>query len=409
MNFKDILKLNHGEGISDEELKERNELTNAILLSHQISYLWWRVIDSLKVTKLYGGFLRTVFVTIGKLFLFIIFFYGFILLITGVFNLLFQQYVTFSNYFNSFFYLAQAALQDYELIPIWSKYLKFALIFFMIICTLILMNLIIALATRIYDDVDENITPEHRGNLIKIYEYMRGDENYAIFKFLHAPFNVIQLPFSLIVLFADNKVYWNEVGCKISFLFIGLFYFIIFVFFNTIRMPYILIKQILINSFKYNSSFTKLCTWIIIGWFYMIYYYILDIIYYWYYVFREQTQTEKPEELEHKNIAEMRQLYSVLISEIADMVDNNRKSQGYSVVDIISGWLSRFVKKPSMETINRMHKKSIMHKKLDKESISSKDSIRIRSMYDSQPQKVSIFDHFRKILVFVNKFINKDG
>ena len=101
-------------GDSESDLQKK-ELINAFLLSYQFIFLWYKIIDSLKATKTFGGFLRTIIVIFKKIFLIIVFFYCFILLMTGVFNLLFQQTTQFQSYFDSFFYLAQAALQEYEL------------------------------------------------------------------------------------------------------------------------------------------------------------------------------------------------------------------------------------------------------------------------------------------------------
>ena len=87
----------------DEETMKKKELIDAILLSYQFTFLWYKIIDSLKATKTYGGFLRTIIVIFRKMFLVIVFFFCFILLMTGVFNLLFQQTVQFQSYFDSFF------------------------------------------------------------------------------------------------------------------------------------------------------------------------------------------------------------------------------------------------------------------------------------------------------------------
>ena len=105
------------------------------------------------------------------------------------------------------------------------------------VCTLVLINLIIAYATRIYDEADDDVTPEHRSNLVKLYEYLRWDENYGLFKFLFAPFNVIQLPFSFFILFPEDKRYWTEKFTRILFFPISTCFFIVFIIYNTIKLP----------------------------------------------------------------------------------------------------------------------------------------------------------------------------
>jgi hypothetical protein len=221
------------------------ELTNAILLSCQICYLWWRVIDSLKSTKVYGGFLRSVFVVVRRLFLLVIFLYCFVLVLTGCFNLLFQQYTQFQSYFSSFFYLSQAALQQYNLESDWTTFINFSIMFFVGICTLILINLIIAYATKIYDEVDDDVEPEHMGNMIKLYEYLKWDEDYGIFKFLHAPLNIIQIPISVLILFSDNKKYWTDIFTKFLYFFIAILFFVLLIIWNAVRIPYVYIYYLL--------------------------------------------------------------------------------------------------------------------------------------------------------------------
>jgi hypothetical protein len=397
----------------DADDQQNRELMSAILLSHQISFLWWRVIDSLKATRLYGGFLRTVFVTISKLFLFLVFFYCFIIMVTGIFNLLFQQYTQFATYYDTFFYLVQAALQSYSFLPMWSQYLKFSLLFFMIICTVILMNLIIALTTKIYDDVDEHIQSEHRSNLIKIYEYLRFDENFGIFKFLSAPFNIIQIPFSLIVLFSENKLYWNELSCSICFITIALFYFILFLIYSTVRIPFALIYQIFINCTRY-ASLSRICTWVLLGWIYCIYYYLVDLVNFWYYAFRLQIPAEDKELAERQKLLEMRKLYSILIKDIAEIVENDKKSYKFSVGDLFASWFKKAGSKSSNLVENRIHKKLIVTSKYNYEKKSSSSSnIQIRSSHASLikglSDKISIWDHFKKGLAFIEKFCDKDG
>jgi hypothetical protein len=392
---------------------QSHELMSAILLSHQISFLWWRVIDSLKATKLYGGFLRTVFVTISKLFLFLIFFYCFIIMITGIFNLLFQQYTQFATYYATFFYLVQAALQSYDFLPMWSKYLKFSLLGFMIICTVILMNLIIALTTKIYDDVDENIQSEHRSNLIKIYEYLRFDENYGIFKFLSAPFNVIQIPFSLIVLFSENKSYWNELSCSICFILIALFYFIVFLIYNTIKFPFSLLYQIFINSSRYDTTLTRIFVWVFLGWFFCLYYYVMDLVCFWYYAYRKQVSAEVKDNTENQNILEMRKLYATLIKDIAEIVECDKKSTKFSVGDLLASWFKKAGTKSSNLVENRIHKKSIVTSKYSERKSSPNNSFVMRSSHATLIKnlcsKVSILEHFKKGLAFIQKFCDRDG
>lgn len=403
--------------IIDETDELQSELVNAILLSLQISFLWWKVIDSLKATKNYGGFLRTVFLLVKKMFLLVCVFYCFIILCTGIFNLLFQQYTQFQTYFGSFFYLGQAALQQYSLDPQWTVFLNFFLMFFMGICTLILINLIIALATKIYDDVDDNIEPEHRGNLIKIYEYLNWDEDYGIFKFLHAPFSLIQLPMSILVLFAEDKKYWSDKFCKIGFFMISIIYFILFLFLELIKMPYVYIHYLLVQPIRYGNAFKKIISWILIGWLVIIVQFLIDIYKFWALSYRKQYSVEDDDK-KTDQILEYRKLFSNLIGDISERVDVEKKLKKFSIADLVSGWLNRMSSKVNslvtQDENNRMHKRTLILKKYkSSNSDTLKNEFTTRNshanIFKGVNSKVTIFDHFQNILQFLTKFADKEG
>lgn len=395
--------------------KYSNELADAILLSIQIAFLWWKVIDSLKATKIYGGFLRTVFISVKKLFLLVCFFYCFIIVCTGVFNLLFQQYTQFQNYFDSFFYLCQAALQQYTLDPSWTIFLNFSLMVVMGICTLILTNLIIALATKIYNDIDDNIEPEHRGNLITIYEYLNWDENYGIFKFLHAPFNLIQLPFSIFILFSDNKKYWTEIFCKILYFFIACSYFLALIVINLIRAPFVYLHLVLIHPYRYGSYFKKTIIGLLFGLFFISYYFILDLIKFWNLAYRKQFKMDNGKDKTAAKILEFKKLFSNLIADISERVDSDKRLKKFSIVDLVSGWLIRMSTKSgglvTQDEINRMHKRSLIIKKYRNSSIAVGDYNRSShaSIFKTVNSKISIFEHFTNILYFLTKFADNEG
>jgi len=396
---------------------ETNELINAILLSYQIGYQWYRVIDGLKATKMYGGFLRTVFVLIKKMFLLVCFFYCFILLCTGVFNLLFHQYRQFKTYFNSFFYLAQAALQQYDLDIQWTKFLNFSLMIVMIISTLILMNLIIALATKIYDDVDEHIEPEHRGNLVKIYEYLRYDENYGIFKFVSSPFNFLAIPFMFLILFVDDKKYWDDIFTRIIYFPVALSFYVLFIFINTIRLLYVYIHQLIMVPIRYEFNVKTYLIIIFLGPFLYFYYYALDLVYFWYYAYQTQNQSDKETSKAKDKILEFRELFSLLFYDISETVEKEKKNKKFSIGELVSGWLENLnsqIPKKGSEENNRMHKKSLIQKKYRNSTVClNPNDVNYRTshatLFRNYNNKISITEHLHKIFGFLVRFADREG
>jgi hypothetical protein len=397
-----------------EEDKDSLQMADAILISIQIAYLYWRVIDTLKSTKSYGGFLRTVFVVIRKLFLLVMFVYCFVLVFTGCFNLLFQQYNQFSSYFDTFVFLIQAALQQYSLETVWPPFLNFALMFFIGICTLILINLIIAYATKIYDEVDDNIEPEHRGNLIKLYEYLNWDENIGIFKFLHAPLNLIQIPFSILVIFSDNRKYWNDLFTKFLYFFIALLYFVIFIIINLLYIPYVYLYFLFVQPIRYGNPIKKISIWLLFGPFYVLYYFILDLFKFWYFTFRPQPKMKETREKTSERILEFRKLFANLISDISERVDTEKKLKKFSIIELVSHWLLHMSTKVNtivaQDENNRMHKRSLIIKKYRSNSTAAEIFRNSHAqIFKNMNSKISIFEHFTSILYFLTKFADKEG
>ena len=402
----------------DEETMKKKELIDAILLSYQFTFLWYKIIDSLKATKTYGGFLRTIIVIFRKMFFVIVFFFCFILLMTGVFNLLFQQTVQFQSYFDSFFYLAQAAQQEYELGERWNQFVNFSLIIYMGVCTLVLINLIIAYATRIYDEADDDVTPEHRSNLVKLYEYLRWDENYGLFKFLFAPFNVIQFPFSIFILFPEDKRYWTEIFTRILFFPIATCFFLLFIIYNTIKFPVALFHLIVIQPFKYGFTPKKMLIHIFFGPFIFLLYYFRDMSNFWEYAYMPPFESNDEKDNATQEIIEFRKTFATLIDVVSNRVENDKKCKRFYIPELLSSWLTvitQNVKNVSKVQIqNRMHRRFLIARKY--KNFSNKNGIdRINrkphgDIYQTPDNEtISIYEQFKKNFDFLYRFADKDG
>ena len=249
VNQETLKKTNKSESFYEQDL----ELSNSISLSIIILIMWFKVFNSFNSNKIIGGFIRTMILLVKKMFFIVVFFYAFILMCTGIFNMYFGDSQKFNSYLNAWFYLFQASLQQFDFGDDFGKPLKFAISIYMIICTSIMINLIIAYSTNIYKSVDENVDSEYRASLIEIYEYFRWNKDYGLFKFFHAPFNVIQFPLCFFVLIADKKKYWTNIFSKILYFFLALLYFIIFCIINIILMVWSYIYSIFYLKFRLLS------------------------------------------------------------------------------------------------------------------------------------------------------------
>ena len=410
-------------GDSESDLQKK-ELINAFLLSYQFIFLWYKIIDSLKATKTFGGFLRTIIVIFKKIFLIIVFFYCFILLMTGVFNLLFQQTTQFQSYFDSFFYLAQAALQEYELGERWNQFVNFTLIIFMGICTLVLINLIISYETRIYNEADNDVIPENRANLIKLYEYLRWDENYGIFKFLFAPLNVFQLPFSLFILFPDNKKFWTEIFTKILYFPVAFFYFILFIFYSILKIPLVLFYIILIYPLIYTKNIKKILLHIFLGPILIMFYFFWDLCNFWKYVYKKPFDSGKFKKSNKKEISEFKKNFTSLINVISNRVEKDKKSKRFFIVELLSSWLDSISQKKNYQKedaiSNRIHQRFIRNRKNknnntiiynDKKNSDENNNILLekKTEISTEIEAISIKEQFKKNFDFLFQLADKDG
>ena len=405
-------------GESERDFKNK-ELINAILLSYQFAFLWIKILDSFKATQTYGGFLRTIEVIFRKMFLVMVFFYCFILLMTGVFNLLFQQTLQFQSYFDSFFYLAQAAQQQYEIGDRWNMFVKFALIIYMGVCTLVLINLIITLATRIYDEASDDVLPEHRANLVKLYEYLRWDDNYGLFKFLFAPLNVFQFPFSIFILIPKNKEYWTKMFTKILFVFVALVFFIGFLIVQCVRLPISLFHFVVVQPFKYGTSLKRFMLHLVGCPFFFTYYFIRDIENFWYYSFRVQFEVNDDEDKSTNEIVEFKQTFTNLISVVSNRVESDKKCKRFWIPELLNSWLtviSQTSKGTSkIEFVNRMHKKSILARK--RKVVSGFEGMKqlqkkpmANNIYKmDELNTISISEQFKRNFEFLFRFADKEG
>lgn len=390
------------------------ELINALFISVQFAYLWYKLIDSLKATKAYGGFIHIMFVLFRKLFLLIIFFFCFIVLETGAFNILFQQTLQFQSYSDSFFYLTQAALQEYQLGDKWNGFLISSLLVFMGIWTFVLTNLFIAIATRMYAESANDILPEQRVNLIKLTEYLRWDEKYGLFKFLYAPFNLIQVPFTFILLFTSDKEYWNNSFSKFLFVFPAMVFFIFFILYQLIRLPFSYLYLVFVYPFYHGFSWLRTLKTVFLGIFILLFYMILDIATFWSVAYSEH----KSNNIDYKkDISEFKQVFTSLISVVSKKIESDRKSKRFWIPEFIVAWLEtlnieNLSLSPRMRlNQNRMHKKAMVSSQLLHLHSFSMQSSKSLMLNRNSPNNnsVSLLTQFKRIFDFLFRFADKEG
>lgn len=411
----------------DENSLKKKELVDAIFLSYQFTFLWYKILESLKATKTYGGFLRTVGVIFKKMVLILVLLYCFILLMTTIFNLVFQQTIQFQDYFDSFFYMAQASQQEYTLGSQWNSIVKFGLIIYIGFCTLVVINLIIALETKIYDDASNDVLPEHRANLINLTEYLNWDENFGIFKFLFAPLNVIQFPFSIFILFVEDKKNWTKIITKILFFFVALLFFFVFILYQIYNLPFAIVHFILIYPLKYGTTPKKLLIHFVGAVPFVLYYFIRDIGNFWHLVFRvEDDESEEENNIEGK-IKEFKKTFSNMINIVSQQIESNKKCKRFFITELYENWQKAIFEENNKNKkrnffVNNMHKKKLLLKRKKEKmrfitgtnsnnliQLSNDEGGNYKNTNDVDTNIVFLSEQKTKVQAFLKRFSDKEG
>lgn len=407
-HFRDISK--YYEDIVGEEVS--NSISIAIILI----IVWFKLIKSLFSFKILGGFIRTMIMLVKNMSYVIFFYYGFILMATGVFNLIFTNIYDFSSYLNAFFNLFQASVQEYEFInqTDLTIELKISIALFMFISTSILTNLIIALSTNIYQSVFENVESEYRASLVEIYEYFKWDNEYGFLKFVSAPFNLIQIPFELLLLFSDNKAYWNSKFCMLSYGLIGIIYTLFYMVFNFALMiaSFFYIFVTMLNK----RDFLKALYWIFAGLFYVMYFYFLDFINLWVSFYIKPYLKTKEEEALKQSLNSIKSFFPSFIAEISQRIFMEKKRKQIDLSTIVFSWLKNMHNHNSnFSAENLSHKKSFLQNKYKQVSNnknildSSFSNIRASHKTFLVKNESSIIFNIIKLFEFIEKFADSDG
>jgi hypothetical protein len=397
--------------IPDYDMATRN-FFSGLLLSGIIGTLWFRVIYNLRVTKAYGGFLRVVYVILSQIANFLLIFFSFCAMSSGIFTLLFHKNEQFSGFFQSFLTLFAATCNNYTIANFKYDNMLCSIFFavFIVVSILMLINLLIAFLSELYNDYEDKIESEQSSTLIRVYEYLKYDEIYGIYKFVFAPFSFFSLPMELILLFIDNKKYWNEIFCKIIYSLIALIYFFLFIINNAYLMPlgYLnMYYRVLKNG--HGQRLKKLAFLILFGPIVMAYYFILDLYNFWYYAYKEQKLREDTKDEHKASIIKVKVLFSKLLPAIVEKVNKKEnKRKAFPISELITSWISRsYTVNARDETDNNIaHKRSVIKKKYKDVQNMRKSHYTIISKSD---HKVSYLLHYGFIVNFLQKFGDRSG
>ena len=196
----------------------------------------------------------------------------------------------FSSFSTSIVTLFGGFLNTFNLNDFSEGYLGFGSVLYMVylcISGVLLVNLIIAILSNVYENMANLVDATHRAELIQYFRKYKWDENYGYLIFLYSPFSLI-IPFFLpLKLCIKNKKKFNMIVTKCVYI---IFFFpiimIIFMLYTGLlivicyfRGCLIMLKyQALLKVSKAKKILDGL-KWFFGGLFFLIYIYFRDIFY----------------------------------------------------------------------------------------------------------------------------------
>ena len=178
-------------------------------LMHAIVVLliWLKFVSVILVDKVFGPFLSMIYFTSESTLNFFIILISLYICGAGVFTAVFS---TANDNFSSFEISLRTLFADSVMIydlEAYSKYIALGGVtesFYLMVSSIVLMNLLISIITDVYEFLIKKVDSEHRSVTISYTEKYTWDKNFGILIFLPSPLSSVVLLVSPLVLFNKN-------------------------------------------------------------------------------------------------------------------------------------------------------------------------------------------------------------
>lgn len=253
LNFVKIPYLMYGDDI------DSIQFLDAIIYSVIILCAWMRVIGILMTTRSFGPFLRIIYLLLSTVFNFLFVFFGLNTVFAQVFTILFRNTNDdFKGFFSSWISLFNSSfgIQDFTHFTIMKVFGYILLMAYTTGTNIILLNLVVAIINNLFHYFEKKADAENRAVLVLSYERIKWDEEYGLMILLPAPFNIISLFFTLILIFVKDK-HRNNLNTKFSkicYFIIALGNFFILLLSSIILFPFAYMKSLIHSSYDNISK-----------------------------------------------------------------------------------------------------------------------------------------------------------
>ncbi len=277
-------------------------LLRVFILSLNDFFVWVRVCGVLLTFKEMGPVIRMIISMTVLLIKYILVIFAFLACSASIFAILFNKYsYLFIDLSTSVITLFGGFLNKFELLEFESSRRYFGsilFIFYVCIAGVLLVNLLIAVISSVYEQMSTVVDSSHRAVLIQYYSTYKWDDRYGYIIFLSAPLNIFNFFTVLIETFCiriDKKYEFNDKATKLYYLvFIFPILFVVFLIYTVCLIPLCYIKGI-IYTIKYQVSLKilwikktrNIIGWIMTGIFFLCYIYIRDIFYLLFNIYRK--------------------------------------------------------------------------------------------------------------------------
>ena len=270
-------------------------LFRVILLSINDILVWMRITGILLTFKDIGPLIRMIYLMTILLLKNLIIFALYITCCAAIFTAVFNKHsIQFRDFSTTIMSLLGGFMNSFDTNGFddgnYKIFGAISFVTYMCISGVLLINLLIALLSNVYESLSLLVDASHRSVLITFYRKYRWDEENGYMIFLTTPLNVINFfvfPFSYLFANGENKKKFNIYVCRIYYL---IFYFpiilLVFISYSILLIPLCYLKgiiyeignQINIKISKY-IKFVKILKWIFFGAFYLGFIYLRDIIF----------------------------------------------------------------------------------------------------------------------------------
>ena len=316
-------------------ISREQELIEAIIVSIILIMSWMKVFCILMETVTYGLFIRIMMSVFWHVFAFMLIDICITFLFAQIFTIFFQNSnPKFNLFYNSFLTLfgtafGQVEFDDFTHLSVFGYVL---LMMFTTLSNIMLFNLLVGIINNLFENAIDDADAESRAMLVLTHERLRWDNKYGLFILLPSPFNIFSLFCNFFLLIYDKK-YGNTQNinnklCKIFYIFILMFYFIISIISGIITFPLSLVKSYfhIIYDYLYKKTYNEngvleknyflylLFDFIFLP-FKLIYFHFEDLFNFWKLCYEDKqlkNETKEGTYFSKEYITELRKIFSLL-------------------------------------------------------------------------------------------------